>query len=102
MYRPNILYVSQFLLQLEKVLDFCRSQCKFTVCLGDFNEDARSAGPIQTFMTNKSFNQIVHCNTTEGATTLDHVYLSAPLQAAVEILPTYYSYHDVLLVNIKR
>lgn len=101
-YRPNILCVSQFLLQLEKVLDFCKSQCKFSVCLGDFNEDARSVGPIQTFMTNKGFNQIVHCKTTEGATTLDHVYLSAPLQSTVEHLPTYYSYHDALLVNIRR
>lgn len=53
-------------------------------------------------MTNKGFNQIVHCKTTEGATTLDHVYLSAPLQSTVEHLPTYYSYHDALLVNIRR
>lgn len=66
-YRPHSLSVTQFLSQLEKLIEYYKLQSKNFVCLGDFNEDARSAGPIQTFMTNKGFNQIVNFNTTEGA-----------------------------------
>ncbi|XP_062614313.1 uncharacterized protein LOC134276047 [Saccostrea cucullata] len=99
-YRPNSLDVSQFLLQFEKVMSYYKSQSKFCVCLGDFNEDARSAGSIQTFMTNQGFKQLVNFNTTEGATILDHVYLSTSLQAEVKKISTYYSYHDALMVTI--
>ena len=44
------------------------------ICIGDFNEDAGSAGSIQAFM--HGFKQIVDFNTTEVATILDHVYIT--------------------------
>lgn len=44
-YRPNSLDVTQFLMQLEKVITYYKSRSKFFVCLGDFNEDATSTGP---------------------------------------------------------
>nr|XP_034326029.1 uncharacterized protein LOC105328139 [Crassostrea gigas] len=66
----------------------------------DFNEDATSAGPIQTFMIDQGFKQIVDFKTTEGATILDHVYLSKSLKGKVEKLSTYYSYHDALILTI--
>ncbi|XP_062618494.1 uncharacterized protein LOC134280069 [Saccostrea cucullata] len=99
-YRPISLDVSQFLLQFEKVMSYYRSQSQFCVCLGDFNEDAKSAGTIQTFMTNQGLKQMVDFNTTEGATILDHVYLSTSLHAEVKKISTYYSYHDALMVTI--
>lgn len=99
-YRPQSLNVTQFLLQLEKLIEYYKLRSKMFVCLGDFNEDARSAGPIQTFMTHKGFKQIVNFPTTEGATTLDHVYLSSSINANVENIPTYYSYHDALMLKI--
>ncbi|XP_062597054.1 uncharacterized protein LOC134258504 [Saccostrea cucullata] len=91
-YRPNSLDVTHFLMQFEKVVAHFMSQCKFLVCLGDFNEDARCTGVIQTFMLNRGFKQMVDFNTTEGGTILDHVYLSRSLQATVKKIPTYYSY----------
>lgn len=100
LYRPNILSVNQFLLQLEKVIAHYKSLKKELICLGDFNEHARSPGPIQNFMKKKGFMQKVDFSTTGGATTLDHVYLSTSLQATVEKLPTYYSYHDAVMVKI--
>ncbi|XP_062613488.1 uncharacterized protein LOC134275232 [Saccostrea cucullata] len=99
-YRPNSLDVNQFLLQLEKVIAYYRLQKTFFVCLGDFNEDARTVGAIQTFMSNQGFKQLVDFNTTEGATVLDHVYVSTNLKANVEKIPTYYSYHDAIMVSI--
>lgn len=99
-YRPNSQNVTQFLMQLEKLIKNYRSQNKFLVFLGDFNEDATSAGPIQTFMIDQGFKQIVDFKTTEGATILDHVYLSKSLKGKVEKLSTYYSYHDALILTI--
>lgn len=87
-------------MQLERVIEHYKAQRMEIVCLGDFNEDARIAGPIQTYMFNQGFKQMVDFITTEGATTLDHVYVSTSLQAKVEKMPTYYSYHDAIMVTI--
>ncbi|XP_062599362.1 uncharacterized protein LOC134260845 [Saccostrea cucullata] len=99
-YRPNSLNATQFLVQLEMVIEHYRLQKRFIVCLGDFNEDARSFGVIQTFMGKQGFKQMVNFSTTEGATVLDHVYMSHNLEAEVKKIPTYYSYHDALMVSI--
>lgn len=99
-YRPNSMDVSQFLTQLQQLITYYRSQSKFLVCLGDFNEDATFVGPIQSFMINQGYKQIVNFKTTEGATILDHVYLSKSLNGNVEKLSTYYSYHDAVILTI--
>ena len=102
-YRPSSYNVSHFLNNLKKVIEVIESQSSCIVCIGDFNEDAHSGGPIQSFMNEQNFNQIVDFNTTEGATILDHVYIRAALlKANVEKLSTYYSYHDALILKIKK
>ena len=101
-YRPSSYNVSHFLNNLKKVIDVIKLQSRCLVCIGDFNEDAHSKGPIQSFMNEQNFTQIVDFNTTEGATILDHVYITAPLQAHVERLSTYYSYHDALIIQMKK
>lgn len=100
LYRPNSLNLAQFFVQLEKIITHYRSQSKFLVCLGDFNEDATSPGPIQVFMIDHGFKQIVDFKTTKGATILDHIYLSESLMGKVEKISTYYSYHDALILTI--
>lgn len=52
-------------------------------------------------MNNQGYRQVVDFKTTEGATILDHVYLSNSLLAKVERLSTYYSYHDALILTIE-
>lgn len=99
-YRPYFLSVTHFLFQLEKLIEYYKLQSQNFVCLGDFNEDAQS--PIQTFMTNKDFKQIVDFKTTEGATTLDHVYLSSSINAKVQNNTNVFVYHDALMLKINR
>ena len=101
-YRPSSYSVSHFLKYLQNVIESFRSQNKCLLCIGDFNEDARSVGPIQTFMSDIGLTQIVGFDTTEGATILDHVYSTSSIHAHVTKLPTYYSYHDALLVTITK
>ena len=53
------------------------------------------------FMNQNGFKQLVDFFTTEGATILDHVYVSPVLNVEVQKVSTYYSYHDAVLLKIK-
>lgn len=97
-YRPPTLNISVFLQALKSLVDEITLQCNTCIFVGDLNEDARSNGPIQTFMTNHGFSQIVQYFTTEGGTALDHVYISKSLNAYTKKLSTFYSYHDAVSI----
>ena len=100
-YRPNIVNSSIFLRHLQNLINYYSSCHKYLVCVGDFNENAKSDGPIQMFMNQNGFKQLVDFFTTEGATILDHVYVSPVLNVEVQKVSTYYSYHDAVLLKIK-
>lgn len=51
-------------------------------------------------MEKLGMTQLVHFYTTEGGTILDHVYVSPNVQAKVQKMPTYYSYHEGLLITL--
>lgn len=93
-YRPPTLNVTIFLQSLKSLIDTVRLQCKMCIFVGDFNEDTKLSGPIQTFMEHNGFKQIVNFFTTEGGTTLDHVYISDSIEAHTKRFSTFYSYHE--------
>lgn len=97
-YRPPTLNISKFLKSLKSLVGKITLQSKHCIFVGDFNEDALSNGPIQSFMTSNGFNQIVHVFTTEGGTALDHVYISNSIQACTERQSTFYSYHEAVAI----
>lgn len=97
-YRPPTLKISDFLKSLKSLVEKVKLQSQNCILVGDFNEDALSNGPIQTFMTNNGFDQIVHFFTTEGGTALDHVYISNSIQACTERQSTFYSYHEAVAI----
>lgn len=97
-YRPPTLKISVFLQALQSLIDEITLQCNTCIFIGDFNEDAKSNGPIQTFMINHGFSQIVQYFTTEGGTALDHVYISNSVNAYTKKLSTFYSYHDAVCI----
>lgn len=99
-YRPSTINIATFIHSLTKVFDFLKINHEDSIILGDFNEDAKSSGPIQRFMREQNFKQIVSFRTTEGGTILDHVYVSSSIQIEVHRIPTYYSYHDALLLKL--
>ena len=100
-YRPSCLNASKFLMQVRKVIEHFMTSNSNLVFVGDFNEDSISGGPIKTFMIEHGFQQLVNFFTTEGATILDHVYVVNSLHAQVKKVPTYYSYHDAVLLTIR-
>lgn len=99
-YRPSTINIATFIHSLTKVFDFLKINHEDSIILGDFNEDAKFSGPIQRFMREQNFKQIVSFRTTEGGTILDHVYVSSSIQIEVQRIPTYYSYHDALLLKL--
>lgn len=100
-YRPQTLNVLGFLQSLKTLVDKIKLESKACIFVGDFNENVQSNEPIQTLMTNNGFTQLVHYFTTEGGTTLDHVYISNSIQAYIERLPTFYSYHEAVAIHFK-
>lgn len=100
-YRPQTLNVLGFLQSLKTLVDKIKLESKACIFVGDFNENVQSNGLIQTLMTNNGFTQLVHYFTTEGGTTLDHVYISNSIQAYIERLPTFYSYHEAVAIHFK-
>lgn len=98
-YRPPTLNVTTFLQSLKSLVDTLKLQGDNCIFLGDFNEDTKTKGPIQAFMENNGFNQIVNFFTTEGGTTLDHVYISNSIQAHTRRMSTFYSYHEAVVLS---
>ena len=101
-YRPNVLNVQCFLHSLWSVVSGLKEIYSQCLIMGDFNEDIKMHGPIQTFLESCGFKQIVNFSTTEGATTLDHVYISNQVDATVKKMPVYFSYHEAVEVILKR
>lgn len=86
-YRPQTLNVLGFLQSLNTLVDKIKLEINACIFVGDFNENVQSNGPIQTLMTNNGFTQLKQFFTTEGSTTLYHVYKSNSIQAYTERYP---------------
>lgn len=100
-YRPSKSKMASFLQNFHRVLEFLKARDQSCIIVGDFNEDAKVDGPLQRFLRDQNFRQLVSFHTTEGGTILDHVYVSSAIQiGGVHRLPTYYSYHDAVLLKL--
>ena len=102
-YRPSAQPLNMFLSSMKNVIAFVKERYEKTIILGDFNEDSKNVGPIQECMSTNGFSQLVTFPTTEGGTSIDHVYMYGIPQNQIEVslLPTYYSYHDAVIVKIQ-
>ncbi|XP_065926121.1 uncharacterized protein [Magallana gigas] len=97
-YRPGNINVRFFLDTLQNVVNVFQERGYQCVVVGDFNEDARSTGPITSTLQSKGFEQRVDFSTTEGGTILDHIYVTEGMSVKVVKVPVYFSYHDAIKV----
>ena len=102
LYRPSVLPANSFLHTLQDVINFYKERFKHVIIAGDLNEDAKTRGPIRSFCESKGFVQMVNFHTTEGGTTLDHVYVNNQLRIRVQKMPFYFSYHEGIEIHIKN
>lgn len=90
-----------FLDTFHKVVNVFQERGLQCIVAGDFNEDARSKGPITSSLQSRGFEQKVHFSTTEGGTILDHIYVTDGIYVKVVKVPVYFSYHDAVKVYFR-
>lgn len=102
-YRPSSQYSELFLSSFKDVIQFVKENYDRVIILGDFNENTATLGPIQNYMCKNGFTQFVTFPTTEGGTSIDHVYGYGVQQDTIDVsvLPIYYSYHEAVIVKVK-
>ncbi|XP_048251539.1 uncharacterized protein LOC125379306 [Haliotis rufescens] len=99
-YRPNSDKTDifrKYLLQLIQELD---NHSGRAIIKGDFNENVFVSSSIQTLMESNGFAQIVSEPTTESGTLIDHVYVRGLENVSVQILPTYFGYHEAIEIRL--
>jgi hypothetical protein len=102
LYRPSVLPVEIFLKRLQTVMDLYTKRFPNIIIAGDLNEDTKVKGPIQSFCESIGLVQIVDFHTTEGGTTLDHVYVKDPQKVSVRKVPVYFSYHEAVEIRLEK
>lgn len=91
-------------MNLELLLKQLDDKMEDKVVMGDFNENLYSPN-VSTLrlMQRYGYQQWVDFPTTENATLIDHVYTKLKLsKIQTKLLPTYYSYHEAISINISN
>ena len=55
---------------------------------------------IGKLLEQHGYSQHVHTATTEKGTLIDHVYCKDAGDVTVEVVPTYFSFHEAILVSL--
>ncbi|OWF50672.1 hypothetical protein KP79_PYT25661 [Mizuhopecten yessoensis] len=101
-YRPESYTASVFLEQLHQLLLLLAQNGKATIIAGYFNQDVlKSESSIKKCMEQHGSRQLMDRSTTDGGTLIDHVYMCRKLQASFDKMPAYYSYHDIVSVQVQ-
>ncbi|XP_073694460.1 uncharacterized protein [Garra rufa] len=100
LYRPNSYPLDMFRQNMLHVIDELEKHPGQKVILGDFNEDILTSSTIRALMELHGYGQHVQHPTTEKGTLIDHVYVKDAENISVEIVQTYYSYHQAVIISI--
>lgn len=68
--------------------------------MGDFNEDIVTSSTVMKLMEQHGYNQHVQNPTTEKGTLIDHVYTKDIVGISVNVVQTYYSFHQAILISL--
>ena len=73
------------------------------IILGDFNENAtaQNNSNLSQLMQHNHFQQFIQVPTTDGGSSLDHIYYNRPEEdnILVDVHDTYYSDHDSIFLT---
>ena len=71
------------------------------IIVGDFNDNLFTSKSLLKLIEQHQYRQLVTFPTTDANTLIDHVYIkNAQYQINVELVPTYYSHHNVVFISI--
>ena len=100
LYRPSTYKIDVFRQQLLKVICELEKHPGKRVIMGDFNEDVFVSSTILKLMEQHGYTQHVQAATTEKGTLIDHVYIKGTEDVIVEVVQTYYSFHEAILISL--
>ncbi|XP_073681681.1 uncharacterized protein [Garra rufa] len=100
-YRPPSYSMPLFRENLIILINEMNSLAGGKIILGDFNENLFNKSSVHDVMQHFGFTQIVEKATTENGTLIDHVYVKdIDLdQIQIEIMPTYFSCHECIVLK---
>uniref|UniRef100_A0A9J7WX60 ATP-dependent DNA helicase n=1 Tax=Cyprinus carpio carpio TaxID=630221 RepID=A0A9J7WX60_CYPCA len=100
-YRPPSYNIALFQEKLTTLVNEMNCLPGGKIILGDFNENLFNYSSIHHLMQHFGFTQIVEKPTTENNTLIDHVYVKdIDLdKIKIDIMPTYFSYHDCVVLK---
>ncbi|XP_026113641.1 LOW QUALITY PROTEIN: uncharacterized protein LOC113092282 [Carassius auratus] len=100
-YRPPSYNIALFQEKLTTLVNEINCLPGGKIILGDFNENLFNHSSIDHLMQHSGFTQIVEKPTTENNTLIDHVYVKdIDLEKIkIDIMPTYFSYHDCVVLK---
>ena len=64
------------------------------------NEDVFVSSTILKLMEQHGYTQHVQATTTEKGMIIDHVYIKYTEDVIVEVVQTYYSFHEAILISL--
>nr|XP_055075157.1 uncharacterized protein LOC129454640 [Misgurnus anguillicaudatus] len=100
LYRPNVYPIDLFRLNVLHVISDLEKLPGTKLIMGDFNEDILTSSTIRMLMAFHGYSQNVQQPTTEKGTLIDHVYVKDSQNISIEIISTYYSFHEAVLVTV--
>lgn len=101
-YIPQKYLAMPFMEALNSMLDNLEKLSNKIVVVGDFNENLlNDKRTVHNYMLSRGFKQYVKEPTTENGTLIDHVYVKGCEYVYVQIVPTYYSYHEAIQVTLR-
>ncbi len=100
LYRPAIYPVTIFCQHLKRLLDVIDQCPGKKIIMGDLNENALENGPLLNFLAEHNYTQYVQTATTDKGTLIDHVYVKDAANILVDVLPVYYSYHEMVRITL--
>ena len=95
--QPGTVSVQKFLESVEELLSQEVFDTSNILVVGDFNEEV--GGHTTGFFLQHGFVQQPHGPTTDYGSTIDHVYYKGASSPQVQVVNTYYSDHDMLVVT---
>ncbi|XP_069109228.1 ATP-dependent DNA helicase PIF1-like [Argopecten irradians] len=99
-YRPQSYCVTEFRKTLLHLLQKVNQHSKGSIVLGDFNQNILlNTSSLKNAMEEKGYRQYVTEATTERGTLIDHVYVKGVDIGNVEVIPCYYSFHEMVKVS---
>ena len=104
-YRPPSYVLQDFISNMKTLVNELQKVSSRCIVMGDFNEDilnvkATCSTSIVNMMSENGYKQCVVDATTMKGTLIDHVYVRGCDSVQTQVIPTYYSYHEAVKVEI--